>query len=205
VVTNLPERAVPHDPRTVSGHPAANPVVPLGQFAAPFRAHGGKQRRDDDAVSPPQGADTQRQAYKVTLLAADLVQIGPADPDEFGRVYADGFGFPAGYRDAMAVSVQVLAGRPDVRLYRARVSAGTAGVALLFLGGKTGYLATAATLPGYRRQGVHSALARQRIHDASLAGCDLIVGHAAVGSASQRSMERCGLRLAYTKAIWSTP
>ena len=105
----------------------------------------------------------------------------------------------------MAVSVQVLAGHPDVRVYRARVSASTAGVALLFLGGETGYLATAATLPGYRRQGVHGALARQRIHDARVAGCDLVVGHTAVGSASQRSMERCGLRLAYTKAIWSTP
>ena len=135
----------------------------------------------------------------------ETVQVEAADPDEFGRVYADGFGFPAGRRDAMAVSVRVLAGRPDVRLYRARISASTAGVALLFLGGKTGYLATAATLPGYRRQGVHAALARQRIHDAHLAGCDLIVGHAAAGSASQRTMERCGLRLAYTKAIWSTP
>jgi hypothetical protein len=133
------------------------------------------------------------------------VRVESADPDEFGQVYADGFGFPAGHRAAMAVSVRVLAGRQDVRLYRARVSASTAGVALLFLGGKTGYLATAATLPDHRRQGVHGALARQRIHDARLAGCDLIAGHAAVGSASQRSMERCGLRLAYTKAVWSTP
>jgi GNAT superfamily N-acetyltransferase len=133
------------------------------------------------------------------------VRVEPADPDEFGRVYADGFGFPAERRAAMAVSVQVLAGRPDVRLYRVRVGASTAGVALLFRGGKTGYLATAATLPGYRGRGVHGALARQRIHDARLAGCDMIVGHAAVGSASLRSMERCGLRLAYTKALWSTP
>jgi hypothetical protein len=133
------------------------------------------------------------------------VQIESADPDEFGRVYAEGFGFPPDRRAAMAVSVQVLAGRPDVRLYRVRVSGRTAGVGLLFLGGKTGYLATAATLPAYRRHGVHGALARHRIHHASLAGCNLIVGHAAVGSASQRSMERCGLRLAYTKAVWSAP
>jgi GNAT superfamily N-acetyltransferase len=145
----------------------------------------------------------------MALLAAPEadgpVQVEPADPDEFGRVYADGFGFPAERRDAMAVSVRVLAGRPDVRFYRARVSASTAGVALLFLGGQAGYLATAATLPEYRGRGVHGALARRRIHDARLAGCDLIVGHAAAGSTSQRSMERCGLRLAYTKALWSAP
>lgn len=132
-------------------------------------------------------------------------RVEPADPDEFGQVYADAFGFPDEGRDAMAVSMQVLAGHPDVRLYRARLGASTAAVALLFLNGKAGYLAMAATLPGHRRQGVHSALIRQRIHDARLAGCDLIVGHAAAGSASHRSMERLGLHLAYTKAIWTTP
>jgi hypothetical protein len=148
----------------------------------------------DTAPLPAPGADG----------AEGPAHVEPAGPDEFGAVYAEGFGFPAEHRAAMAVSVQVLAGRPDVRLYRARIGARTAGVALLFLSGTTGYLATATTLPGYRRQGVHGALARQRMHDARLAGCDLIVGHAAIGSASQRSMERCGLRLAYTKAVWST-
>ena len=200
----------------------ASTAAELPELARWYAAHGRKLQVD---VTPAQSSRelftamtaqglSQTGFYAglfgdAALLAASgadgPVQVEPADPDEFGQVYADGFGFPAERRAAMAVSVQVLAGHPDVRLYRARISAGTAGVALLFLDGKTGYLATAAALPRYRRQGVHGALVRRRIHDARLAGCDLITGHAAVGSASQRSMERCGLRLAYTKAIWSTP
>jgi GNAT superfamily N-acetyltransferase len=133
------------------------------------------------------------------------IQVESAGPHEFARIYVDGFGFPSAHRDAMAVSVQVLAGRKDVCLYRARIGASTAGIALLFLGGNVGYLATAATLPEYRGRGVQGALIRHRADAAAQAGCDLVVGHAAVGSVSQRAMERSGLRLAYTKAIWSAP
>jgi hypothetical protein len=51
---------------------------------------------------------------------------------------------------------------------------------------------------------VQGALVRHRIDAAAQAGCDLIVGHTATGSGSQRTMERNGLRLAYTKALWTT-
>jgi ribosomal protein S18 acetylase RimI-like enzyme len=134
----------------------------------------------------------------------DHIQLDAADPEEFAQIYVQGFGFPAHRRAAMAVSVQVLAGRQDTSFYRARIGAQTAGVGLLFLSGRVGYLATAATLPEYRGRGLQTALIRHRLHAASLAGCDLLVGHAAAGSGSQRTMERCGLRLAYTKATWST-
>jgi len=215
-------RALPHSLFNRVMGLTAGTAQELPELARWYAGHGTKLRVD---VTPAQssrelftamvGQGLSQTGFSaglygdVALLAAPgtdgPAQVEPADPDEFGRVYADGFGFPAEIRDAMTVSMQVLAGYPDVRMYRARVSASTAAVALLFLSGKTGYLATAATLPGHRRQGVHSALIRQRIHDARLAGCDLIVGHAAAASASHRSLERCGLHLAYTKAIWTTP
>jgi GNAT superfamily N-acetyltransferase len=133
------------------------------------------------------------------------IRLETADPEEFARVYVQGFGFPAQRQDGMAASMQVMAGRTDTSFYRARIGAQTAGVGLLFLSGRVGYLATAATLPEYRGRGVQTALIRYRLHAAGEAGCDLVAGHAAAGSGSQRTMERCGLRLAYTKAIWSTP
>ncbi|GIH20472.1 GNAT family acetyltransferase [Rugosimonospora africana] len=131
------------------------------------------------------------------------VHIGLLDPAEFAGVYATGFGFPDRHRAAMAESVRVLAGRSDVRFYGARIGTVVAGVGLLFLADGVGYLATAATLPEYRGRGVQGALVRHRAAAAREAGCDLIVGHTATGSASQRTMERNGLRLAYTKALWS--
>jgi GNAT superfamily N-acetyltransferase len=132
-------------------------------------------------------------------------RVEVAEPDEFAQVYAAGFGFPAARRAGMAVSISVLAGRADTSFYRARLGPRTAGVGLLFRAGGVGYLATAATLPEFRGQGVQTALIRHRSAVARDSGCDLVAGHAAAGSASQRTMERCGLRLAFTKVLWSTP
>jgi GNAT superfamily N-acetyltransferase len=133
------------------------------------------------------------------------VQAEAAEPEEFAQVYAAGFGFPAARQAGMAVSIAVLAGRAETSFYRARLGPRTAGVGLLFGSGGVGYLATAATLPEFRGRGVQTALIRHRLAAARDRGCDLVAGHAAAGSTSQRTMERCGLRLAFTKALWSTP
>lgn len=62
-------------------------------------------------------------------------------------------------------------------------------------------LAGAATLPAFRKRGVHSALFVERLRRARDAGCDLAVMGAKPGSASQRNAERKGFRVAYTKAV----
>jgi GNAT superfamily N-acetyltransferase len=131
------------------------------------------------------------------------VRVEPADPAEFADCYVRGFEFPAQRRTALADSVTVLAGRAGVDFYRARLGSRTAGIGMLYRDAGVGYLATAATLPEYRGRGVQTALVRYRLAAATQAGCDLLVGHTGVGSASHRVMERCGLRLAYTKAVWS--
>jgi GNAT superfamily N-acetyltransferase len=133
------------------------------------------------------------------------IRVEAAEPAEFADVYVAGFEFPARRRAAMARSVEVLAGQPGCHFFRARTGTGTDGVGLLFVANGTGYLATAATLPDRRGKGVQTALIRHRIAVAAEAGSDVMVGHTAVGSASQRTMERCGLRVAYTKAIWTQP
>jgi ribosomal protein S18 acetylase RimI-like enzyme len=133
----------------------------------------------------------------------DDIVVAEAEPAEFADTYVRGFGFPAHRRTALATSITVLAGRPDVRLRRALVGGATAGVGLLFLAGGTAYLATAATLPEDRGRGVQTALVRDRAALAGENGCDLLVGHTGVGSVSHRTMERCGMRLAHTKALWS--
>jgi GNAT superfamily N-acetyltransferase len=131
------------------------------------------------------------------------VRVEVAEPAEFAQVYVHGFGFPEARRAAMARSVEVLAGQPSCQFFRARSGTATDGVGLLFQANGTGYLAAAATLPEHRGRGAQTALVRHRIEVAADAGADLIVGHTAVGGGSQRTLERCGLRLAYTKAIWT--
>jgi ribosomal protein S18 acetylase RimI-like enzyme len=88
------------------------------------------------------------------------------------------------------------------RLYLARVDGEPAGAALLTLDEDIGYLANASTLPEYRGRGVQTALIARRIGDAAACGCDTVCSGAAFGSVSQRNLQRAGLHVAYTKAVW---
>jgi hypothetical protein len=61
----------------------------------------------------------------------------------------------------------------------------------------------AATLPEFRGRGLQTAFLHKRRYDAARAQCDLIVSQAAYASTSQNNMERAGLRIGYTKAVWT--
>jgi hypothetical protein len=60
-----------------------------------------------------------------------------------------------------------------------------------------------ATIDKYRGHGCQLALLRARLADSAKAGCDLAIVQANPGSTSQRNIERAGMRVAFTKAIWS--
>jgi ribosomal protein S18 acetylase RimI-like enzyme len=124
------------------------------------------------------------------------------DPELFADVILRGHGVPEGARVRDRSSVARWAEIDGWRLYLARVDGTPAGAALLALDDDLGYLANASTLPEFRRRGVQSALIAARIADAAAAGCDVVSSQAEFGSASQRNLERAGLRIAYTKAVW---
>lgn len=63
-------------------------------------------------------------------------------------------------------------------------------------------IAASAVKPKARNQGIHQALIQFRINEALQQNCSLMIGHAKFASISQNNMERCGLRMAYTKSIW---
>jgi len=88
-------------------------------------------------------------------------------------------------------------------LYLARVEGIPAAAATLYMQDRVGYLADAATAPAFRRLGLHVALLRQRICDASRAGVDFIFSGAEPMSTSHRNMERAGLRLHFIRAKWT--
>jgi hypothetical protein len=53
-----------------------------------------------------------------------------------------------------------------------------------------------------RGRGCQSALLSRRIADAAAAGCDSVASLAEFGSGSHRNLERAGLRVAFTQAVW---
>jgi ribosomal protein S18 acetylase RimI-like enzyme len=69
----------------------------------------------------------------------------------------------------------------------------------------TAYLASASTLPEWRRRGFQSALIRRRLADARALGCRVVFGGADFESSSRTNQMACGLQVAYTAAWWCQP
>jgi ribosomal protein S18 acetylase RimI-like enzyme len=133
------------------------------------------------------------------------IQIRELEIDEFmlfGQIYCKGFGMPDFLSRGVAENNQVLYENKKWKHYLATIDGETAGVGVLFLSDNTANLAAAATLPEYRGKGCQSALINRRISDAIKDNCELIVGQAVFASTSMTNMQRQGMQIAYTKAIW---
>jgi GNAT superfamily N-acetyltransferase len=137
-----------------------------------------------------------------TKAVADMEIEEAPDPELFADVLLRGHGVPEGARVRDRGSVARWADIQNWRLYLARIDGEPVGGALLSLDADIGYLANASTLPAYRGRGVQTALIARRIADAAAAGCKTVCSGAAFGSQSQRNLQRAGLQVAYTKAVW---
>ncbi len=135
-------------------------------------------------------------------MGVEVVEAGEADMADFARIHLDGHEVPAENRGPDEAAVRAWHGRPGWRLYLALVDGTPAGSAALTLDDGIGYLANAATLPAMRGRGCQTALLARRIADSAEAGCDTVASLAEFGSGSQRNLERAGLRVAFTQAVW---
>ncbi len=131
-----------------------------------------------------------------------IEEICLANFDIFGELYTKGFGMPVAFKDYVTANNKVLAESDNWTFYLARVDGEPAGIAVLFRKNGVATLAASATVPDFRNKGVQTALIQKRIQRALEEGCRYLVGQAAFGSVSQKNMERAGLKVAYTNAIW---
>lgn len=122
--------------------------------------------------------------------------------DLFAEIYAQGFQMPAFLQSGIAQNNAILHGNDHWTFYLAGVDDEPAGIGVLFVKDGIATLAAAATVPHLRNKGVQQALIQQRIKHATTLHSRLVVGQAKFGSVSQHNMERAGLKIAYTKAIW---
>lgn len=158
--------------------------------------------------------------YDVVLYGIPSPDISPLPPDIvvrkihqqdlnlFSSLYAQGFlefyeGSTTNIK-LIADSMMGLYGRPGWHLYLAFVEEAPVAVALLHIQDQIATLVAATTVPQFRGRGCQTALLQQRIVDAADAGCTLLATQTRVGTASQRNMERAGMRVAYTSTIWRT-
>ena len=125
--------------------------------------------------------------------------------EQFMNVYLVGWGFPVEIHEGAKRNLRHWVNLPGWQLYIASIDGIAAAVGVLFRKDGLGYLADAVTLPRYQRQGCQTALIRERVADCFAANDELIVGQAEFGSTSQHNMERVGLSIGYTRAIWTGP
>lgn len=123
--------------------------------------------------------------------------------DPFLAAYVLGWGIPDTAREQFKQNVRPWLNEPGWSLYLARCDGQPAATAMLYMHDGVGYLADAAADPAYRRRGLHAALLRRRIRDASVAGTRFICSGAFHLSTSHRNMERAGMRLLFLRAIWA--
>ena len=99
-------------------------------------------------------------------------------------------------------SIKARFASPEWRFYLTLVDGVPAGGGALHVKDGVASLAGGATMFTLRGRGCQLALLNRRLVDAAELGCELVVSRCAVGSISQRNMERAGLQTAYTKSIW---
>lgn len=120
----------------------------------------------------------------------------------FGEIYTKGFQMPDFFATGVAQNNRVLYSNPNWTFYLALINERPVGVGVLYAKNNVATLAAAATLPYERKQGIQSALIKKRMVEAYENNNELLVGQARFGSVSQNNMERIGMKIAYTKAIW---
>jgi GNAT superfamily N-acetyltransferase len=153
-------------------------------------------------------------AVPQSLSAANGLQVevltGDRDEDAYLRATVEGFAVPDTLphpSGGPAPDVLDTIGRamrqfihPDIVRYLVRIDGEPAGAAAsIITGGVLGIFGTG-TRPAYRRRGVQSAIVAKAL-EIGIGRADLAIATTEPGSISQRTFERFGFQVLYTRAI----
>ncbi len=150
----------------------------------------------DEPVQATSGADITVEAGVGERPWLDVVAEGFAAPD---RIVP---GSPPVPHDAIAAigDVMRLFFHPEIVRYVAHVNGEPASAALSFVKDRVLCIAGTATRPAFRRRGLQSAIVARAMSDGR-DKADLVVATTEPGSVSQRTFERLGFQVVYTRAI----
>ena len=142
--------------------------------------------------------------------AADITVEAGADEQAWLNVVAEGFsvpdrpapGSPPVPHDAVAAigDVMRLFFHPEIVRYVAHVDGQAASAAVSFIKDGVMCIAGTATRPAFRRRGLQGAIVARALNDGR-DRADLVIATTEPGSISQRTFERLGFRVIYTRAI----
>lgn len=130
-------------------------------------------------------------------------QIAEDQFDMYATIHCRGTGLPDDGIPYVSSNNRVLHGRPGWKFFAAYWHDIPAAVGVVYIHNRMASLTFAATLPEFRNRGLHQALLKQRISEASAAECGLAVGQCAFLSQSHRNMEQVGMKLGYIRTAWT--
>jgi len=103
--------------------------------------------------------------------------------------------------DVWLALARLVAQRPGVTCFLARIGDEVVGGAALMIREGLATFFSTTTLPLYRGRGVQTALVCARLAFAARAGCDLVTVSTVPGNQSQRNMQRAGFQVVYTRPV----
>jgi GNAT superfamily N-acetyltransferase len=123
--------------------------------------------------------------------------------EEFSHIYLNAWEINKEMHEAIKRNINHWLDIPNWHLYISKISNESAGISILYIKDEIGYLADTAIIPKFRGKGIQKELISHRVKEALSKGCKKIMGRAEFGSISQRNMETLGIKVSYTKSIWS--
>jgi GNAT superfamily N-acetyltransferase len=131
-----------------------------------------------------------------------LVRIAePADAAEWVEIFSRSFWGAPTQSDAQREALRAMLVADGSVPWLAEVAGASVAVALSSAEGGVAWLSGAGVLPASRGQGIQEKLVRARLAWAYSRGSDVAASATEPGTASQRTLERCGFRAAYPKAV----
>lgn len=136
----------------------------------------------------------------------EVIEVRADTVDEFASMYERAYNYgrstPSGIVAFRETSIRARWDRDDWFFFMVLLDGTPSGGGALHIQDRVATLAGGATLPHCRGKGCQAAVIAHRLNVAGQMGCDLAVSRCAVGSPSQRNLERAGMTTAYTKVIW---
>jgi hypothetical protein len=147
-------------------------------------------------VQPASGTDITIEAGAAEHLWLEVVAEGFSVPDRLSPASA-----PVPQDAVSAIGdVMRLFVHPEIVRYVAHVNGHPAAAAVSFVKDGVMCIAGTATRQAFRRRGLQRAIVARAMNDGR-GKADLIIATTEPGSISQRTFERCGFRVVYTRAI----
>jgi GNAT superfamily N-acetyltransferase len=125
----------------------------------------------------------------------------PAEAAEWVEIFSRSFLGAPTQSEAQREALRAMLAADGSVPWLAEVGGAAVAVALSSAEGGVAWLSGAGVLPDSRGHGLQEELVRARLAWAFSRGCDLAASATEPGTASQRTLERCGFLAAYPKAV----